>query len=277
MRRKGLYLVAVALVLVVAVISVLRHVGLPQPFSGLPFVGPLLTQFIGIRLVDENPEMYRKVEVFRGRGFVSDWRWEYFPGPRGTPHMIPPMVSADLYDAKGRRIATLRRGTGVYVDGLYSNGVPFAVEFYVDGVACGPFASWGYEGEMLSHGFRDREGRLHGRLLSYYQDGAPRAERTYLHGRRVGEHRKWYRDGTIRQVEIFPDSGPFSKIETYDTNGVKYASGIRKGEVSSWSGTFDWWDYVYTNDSWSLWILVYSNGTEIGRHQATNPVPHGCY
>ncbi len=84
--------------------------------------------------------------------------------------------------------------TGEMVE-LYDDGSLFTLTTYVDGMEDGP-----------SQGF--------------YPDGSPQSEGTAARNRAIGEWREWYPDGTVKQVDVYDDTGRLRSRRKWDAAGT---------------------------------------------------------
>lgn len=76
-------------------------------------------------------------------------------------------------------------------------------------------AEWYFDSREWVLCARDAQGELHGALRAYREDGSPSLEFEYLHGKRQGPFRRFYRSGKLAQKGRYFDDVPDGLLSVY--------------------------------------------------------------
>ncbi len=103
------------------------------------------------------------------------------------------------------------------------------------------FKSW-YENGQQSATWQEKNGKEHGNVLCWYEDGKLKKEGVLNEGRRIGIHKAWFDNGQLYALETY-DSGVLSgPTKVYFPNGkinieTFYKNGKRSGNHKEWDST----------------------------------------
>jgi hypothetical protein len=195
-------LIGAIVALLSLVILVASRTGVPVAVTNVPFLGQWLTRSIGIRLVLDYPNgRTASREVFRGQGQVYDYRVVAHETPQGE---LPPLVKGVYFSPEGKAVARVKDGTGIHVM-FYTNGTPYELTFYADGLACGPVLRWSMNGELACSRFVTAPGFPIARTYYFHRDGGLHREMAAFDGIRYRVEKHWATNGTLELSRLWDD------------------------------------------------------------------------
>jgi len=106
-----------------------------------------------------------------------------------------------------------------YAISKMSNGNPFTLNGYKNGIKDGYYATWYGNGKIQQEGFY-KQGKQDGINLEYYDTGQKQREHHWIVGRKNGAWLSWYENGKKWTHRDFKNDNLHGKIYVWDEEGV---------------------------------------------------------
>lgn len=94
-------------------------------------------------------------------------------------------------------------------------------------------------GKLIAEGRIDEDYHKYGKWIYYYDTGKVSQEETYKNWLCVGEKKRYFKNGNLKEYLLFDDNGNLKKCKRYYSNGQLRLESATDGQLDDWNPYFD--------------------------------------